>query len=43
MGGMKMMGMKAPTGRKMQPKQGMTKTGIIASPGTKAPITGMKK
>lgn len=30
------------TGKRMQPSGGLKKTGIIASPGTKAPISGMK-
>lgn len=30
------------SGSKMQPKSGLKRTGLIASPGTKAPIKGMK-
>ena len=30
-------------GGKMQPKQGLKKTGMIASPAAKAPIKGMGK
>lgn len=30
-------------GGRMQPKQGMKRTGLIASPGTKAPIKGFGK
>ncbi len=37
-------GMKAISkGGKMQPKQGLKRTGLIASPGTKAPIKGFGK
>ena len=36
------MGSYSKGGSKMQPKQTLKRTGLIASPGTKAPIKGMK-